>query len=162
MMDQAKCRETMARLLSEECMGLDELSTLLDREHRYLEANDVVSLEGATRERQRCVSRIFRIDEERRTLCRDMGRSLDLTGLQDLIRWCDPKGTLATGWAECSAAAARCRRLNDRNGALVGARLKHVEARLGTLIDSRRESVTYGPRGAYSHAAAGRVLATEA
>jgi flagella synthesis protein FlgN len=161
-MDQAKCRDKLGRLISDENAALNELSTLLNREHGFLEANDVVSLEGATRERQRCVARIFRVDEERRALCRDLGRPLDLKGLEDLIRWCDPKGTLAGRWAECSDAAGKCRTLNDRNGALVAARLKHVQARLGTLIDSRREAVTYGPRGAYSQASSGRVVATEA
>jgi len=161
-MDQTECREKLGRLISDECTALKELSTLLDREHGFLETNDVGSLEGATRERQRCVARIFRVDEERRALCRDLGRPLDLKGLEDLIRWCDPKGTLAGRWAECSDAAARCRRLNDRNGALVAARLNHVQARLGTLIESRRGAVTYGPRGAYGQASSGRVIATEA
>ena len=161
-MDQAKCREKLGRLISDESTALNELSTLLDREHGFLQENDVVSLEGATRERQRCVARIFRVDEERRGLCLDLGRPVDLEGLEDLIRWCDPKGTLASLWAECSEAAAKCRKLNDRNGALVAARLKHVQARLGTLIESRREAVTYGPRGAYSQASSGRVVTTEA
>lgn len=161
-MDQTQCREKLGHLINDESLALNELSTLLDREHGFLEANDVVSLEGATRERQRCVARIFRVDEERRTLCRDMGRSADVKGLEELLRWCDPKGTLAGSWAICSEAAAHCRSLNDRNGALVAARLKHVQARLGTLISSRREAATYGPRGAYSQAPTGRVLTTEA
>src|SRR5580698_2598097 len=123
MMDQAQCREKLGRLISDEATGLNELATLLDREHGFLEANDVTSLEGATRERQRCVARIFRVDEERRALCRDMGRDVDLKGLEDLLRWCDPRGSLAGNWAQCSEAAARARGLNDRNGALVAARL---------------------------------------
>jgi flagella synthesis protein FlgN len=161
-MDQAQCREKLGRLISDECRALNDLSALLDREHGYLHANDALSLEGATRDRQRCVTRMFRVDEERRALCVEMGHSLDLNGLEALIRWCDPKRTLSAGWAECSAAAAHCRQLNDRNGALVAARLQHVQARLGTLIEGRREPVTYGPRGAYGASAAGRVVATEA
>jgi flagella synthesis protein FlgN len=161
-MEPAKCREQLGRLISDEGGALNELSALLELEHGYLEVNDVASLEGATRERQRCVARIFRVDEERRLLCHDLGYSLDLPGLEEMLRWCDPKGTLAAGWAECSAAAAKCRQLNDRNGALVGARLKHVQARLGTLIESRREAVTYGPRGAYAQAPAGRVVTIQA
>src|SRR5215475_661153 len=161
-MDQAQCRAKLGGLMSDEKRALNELSTLLEREHGYLEANDVTSLEGATKERQQCVARIFRVDEERRSLCVTMGYSLDLKGLETLIRWCDPKGTLGAGWAECSAAALRCRQLNDRNGALVAARLKHVQARLGTLIEGRREPVTYGPRGAYGSSSAGRVVAIEA
>ena len=161
-MDQAQCRARLGQLIRAENAALNELSSLLDSEHAYLEANDIVALEGATRERQSCVARIFSIDEERRGICRDTGQPLDLNGLQQLIRWCDPQGALAEAWAESSSAAARCRQLNDRNGALVAARLKHVQARLGTLIESRRETVTYGPRGAYSQAPSGRVLATEA
>jgi len=161
-MDQAQCREKLGRLISDESQALHELSALLDREHGFLQANDVTSLESAARDRQRCVARMFRVDEERRALCVEMGHSLDLKGLETLIRWCDPKGTLATGWAACSAAAAHCRQLNDRNGALVAARLQHVQARLGTLIDGRREPVTYGPKGAYGASSSGRVVATEA
>jgi flagella synthesis protein FlgN len=142
--------------------ALNELATLLDREHGYLVANDVISLEGATRERQRCVARIIRVDAERVALCREMGRPNSPQGLEELVRWCDPQSTLAGGWAKCSAAADRCRRLNDRNGALVGARLQHVQARLGVLINGRRDAVTYGPRGAYAQAGTGRVLTTEA
>jgi flagella synthesis protein FlgN len=165
-MDQPQCRERLARLIHDESKALSELAALLDREHGYLEANDVASLEGACRERQKCVARIFRVDEERCALCRDTGHSQDLKGLEELIRWCDPRGSLAAGWAECSAAADRCRRLNDRNGALVAARLTHVQARLGVLIESRREAVTYGPRGGplvqYSQPSSGCVVATEA
>jgi len=161
-MDPGKCLEQLGRLIVAESQALEELSALLDREHGHLHGNDVVSLEGETRERQRCVARIFKVDEERRSLCREQGYSVDLHGLESLIRWCDPKGTLASGWEKCSAAAAKCRMLNDRNGALVSARLKHVQARLGALIDSRREAVTYGPRGAYAQTSSGRVLATEA
>ena len=161
-MDQTQCREKLGNLIKDENLALNELSTLLDREHGFLEANDVTSLEGATRERQRCVARIFRVDEERRALCRDMGRDVDLKGLEDLLGWCDPRGSLAGSWAQCSEAAARCRNLNDRNGALVAARLKHVQARLGTLISSRRDASTYGPKGAYSQASTGRVLTAEA
>jgi flagella synthesis protein FlgN len=161
-MEPAQCRETLRRLISDEHVALNELATLLDREHGFLVANDVVSLEGATRERQRCVARIFRVDEQRQTLCRDLKQPLDVKGLEAILRWCDPQGTLSANWGECSAAATRCRTLNDRNGALVGARLKHVQARLGTLIDSRRDAVTYGPRGAYGQTPAGRVVTTEA
>jgi len=161
-MDQAQCREKLGHLIEDESRGLKALSLLLEREYAYLETNDVVALEGATRERQLCVARIFRVDEERRALCSALGYPLDLKGLEALIRWCDPRRSLAAGWAECSAAAAHCRTLNDRNGALVAARLQHVQARLGTLIAGRREAVTYGPRGGYGTSSSGRVLTTEA
>jgi hypothetical protein len=52
--------------------------------------------------------------------------------------------------------------LNDRNGALVGTQLQHVRARLGTLIQSSRETLTYRRNGGYGQGTVGRMLATEA
>lgn len=161
-MDQAKVRERMATLISEESSGLAQLGDLLEHEHGLLAAGDVVSLEAAINERQRCVGRISRIDEERRGLCRAFNVSLDAQGLEKLLRWCDPQGTLSARWAECAQAAIRCRVLNDRNGALVSTQLTHVRARLGTLLQSTRETLTYGRRGVYNQGSVGRVLAAEA
>jgi flagellar biosynthesis protein FlgN len=162
MLDAAECRLKLGSLIAEEGQALQQLSALLDHEHRHLLDNDVAALEGAARERQRCVARIVRIDEARRALCLQQGQAADPKGLEQLLHWCDPKRTLAPGLAQCSEAAARCRQANDRNGALVNARLKHVQARLGTLLEGRREAVTYGPRGAYSQATSGSVLTTQA
>ncbi|MBV8742763.1 MAG: flagellar protein FlgN [Sinobacteraceae bacterium] len=160
-MQAAECRGQLARMMSEESSALQELVALLDREYRFLQDNDVAALEGAARERQRCVARIVRIDETRRELCTRLGKSADPQGLEQLLRWCDPQHELASGWAQCCEAAIRCRLANDRNGALVAARLKHVQARLGTLLEGRRDAVTYGPRGACSQASSGRVLTTQ-
>jgi flagellar biosynthesis protein FlgN len=161
-MDQAQCREKMGKLITEESTGLAQLMDLLEHEHGLLVAGDAVALGTAIIERQRCVARIARVDDERRALCRARNYSLDAQGLESLLRWCDPAGTLSTRWAECAAAAARCRMLNDRNGALVGTQLQHVRARLGTLIQSGRETLTYRRNGGYGQGTVGRMLATEA
>lgn len=161
-MDPAKCREQMSRLIAEESGGLVQLTALLEHEHGLLAAGDVVSLQAAINERQRCVGRIARVDDERRVLCRALNFSLDAKGLESLLRWCDPQGTLSSRWAECAAAAARCRMLNDRNGTLVSSQLQHVRARLGTLIQSGRETLTYRRNGGYAQGTLGRMLTTEA
>ena len=161
-MEQEACREQLAKIMANETRLLSELAQLLDREHACLAGEDAAALEKTAQERQRCVSAIYRCDEERRTLCRSTDRPENLQGLQDLMRWCDPKGTLAPGWAQCSAAAANCRKLNDRNGALVNARLKHVQGRLGVLIEGRRDSVTYGRRGNDAPPTGSRLVATKA
>src|SRR3984957_15241094 len=160
-MDPAQCREKMNKLISEEAAGLAELAQLLDNDHGLV-AGDAVALGGAINERQRCVGRVARVDDERRAMCRARNLTLDAKGLESLLRWCDPAGTLAARWAECAAAAARCRMLNDRNGALVGTQLSHVRARLGTLIQSSRETLTYRRNGAYGQGTVGRMLVIEA
>jgi flagellar biosynthesis/type III secretory pathway chaperone len=161
-MNPTQCRERMSKLIAEESAGLGQLGDLLEHEHGLLAAGDVVSLTAAINERQRCVGRIARVDEERRAMCGALNFPLNAQGLEALLRWCDPHGTLASRWAECAAAATRCRVLNDRNGAIVSTRLQHVRARLGTLLQSTRETLTYRRDGAYSQGSVGRVLAAEA
>ena len=161
-MDPNGCRETLATLLAQETGSLETLAALLEREHGHLVANDVVALEAAMAERQICVGALVRVEEERRSLCRMHGQSGDLPGLERLLAWCDPSGSLKSRWAQCAARGARCRELNDRNGALVNARLKRVETLLGVITGRRQEGQTYGPAGAYGTRSAGRVLTVEA
>jgi flagellar biosynthesis protein FlgN len=161
-MDPQTCRAQLDRLIHEETSALSELAILLDREFTHLRDSDVEALGSAMRDRHQCVARILKVDDERRGLCRTLGRSQDLKGLEALLAWCDPHGTLKSAWADCTAAALKCRGLNDRNGAMAGARLQHVQARLNALMDRRRETVTYGPRGTRQVATAGHGLLKEA
>jgi flagella synthesis protein FlgN len=156
------CREALASLLSIEVSSLAELASLLDREHELLVANDVVTLEAVMAERQVSVGRLLRAEEERRNLCRMHGRGVDADGIRQLMAWCDPHGTLKSRWEECAQGAARCRELNDRNGALVIARMKRVESLLTVLTGQPQDAPSYGPKGAYAPVRSGRVLATEA
>lgn len=161
-MDQNSCRDTFARLIGEETDALGELATLLDREYEHLTANAIEELKAAMKQRQSCVTRILRVDEERKALCRKYGKTNDLAGLEQLMLWCDPELTLAEGWRKCTEAATHAQKLNDRNGTVVGVRLTHVRDRLGTLLDGRRSMNTYGRRG--FHAAtvdSGRLLAAK-
>ena len=156
------CREQFAQLLTDELAGLTELAGLLEHEHGLLVANDVAALETAMQVRQGCVTRVMRLDEERRSLCRMLGYAADVSGTERLLRWCDPQSTLAARWAECAARTAKCRELNDRNGALVSARLQRVQTLLGALIGRARESNTYGRRGASEWGSVGSVVTAEA
>lgn len=156
--DSAQCRARTAQLLAEQAAALEELAAFLEREHECLAANDVAGLEAVIEERQRAVARVVRADGERAALCRRLGYEVSPGGLAALIRACDVGGALAAHWAQCTAVAARCRALNDRNGALAGARLRHVRARLATLLHGRGEAVAYGPRGLCDFGSVGRVV----
>lgn len=161
-MEPKACRDALSALLGQEISALDQLAALLAREHELLAKNDVESLEVAMAERQTCVGVIVRAEDERRSLCRMLGYSADLPGLEKLLAWCDPSGSLKSRWADCASRGARCRDLNDRNGALVHARLKRVETLLGVLTGRPGECNTYGRTGAYSAPRAGRVVTAEA
>lgn len=161
-MEVNACREALASILATEAAELAELASLLDREHELLVANDIETLEGVMAQRQIAVGKLLGAEEERRNLCRMHGRGVDAAGVLQLMNWCDSQGTLKARWEECARGAGRCRELNDRNGALVIARMKRVETLLTALTGQPREVPTYGPKGAYAPARSGRVLATEA
>lgn len=146
-MDPGVCREHLTTLLGEEIALLTELEELLRRESGILETSDIQALETTTRARQERVGALAGIEEQRRSLCALHGFSADRAGLEGLMAWCDSQGTLLPRLRECAERAVRCRDLNDRNGIVVGAKLKRVEGMLGALTGRPTRFDTYGPRG---------------
>jgi flagella synthesis protein FlgN len=159
-MDVVRCRDALARLVAAEAAALTELEQILDVEHAALVANDADALIRAGESRQRHVNALVRVEEERRSLCRSMGVPSDRHGLDTLLRKSDASGELTRSWGRCATLAGACRRSNDRNGALVAARMKHVEQVL-TLLTPNAPG-TYGRRGRSLRVGAGRVVATRA
>ena len=160
-MDPNTCRTHLDKLLTEEIAALVQLEDLLDREHALLVDNNIDELEKAGDLRQACVATLIRIEDERRGLCHMMNVPADLSGLERLLGWCDPGRGLQQRWADCAERASRCRNSNERNGALVSARLKRVEGMLDTITGRANQPKTYARQGGY--AASGRssnVLAT--
>src|SRR5512139_2085826 len=96
------CRDHVQKLLSAEIQALALLETLLDREHELLRQNDIEALEKAGAERQESVIELLRVEDERQALCRMLGYPSDLGGLEQLLRWCDPQGSLAKLWGDCA------------------------------------------------------------
>jgi flagellar biosynthesis protein FlgN len=148
-MDPKACHDHLHKLLSEEIAALVQLENLLEREHALLVDNDVEALERAGELRQECVATLVRIDEERRALCLAHNVPADMQGLERLLTWCDQGRDLQGRWAECAERAGRCRNSNERNGALVSARLKRVEGLLDTLTGRANQPKIYGRQGGY-------------
>lgn len=148
-MNPSVCREHLDKLFAEEAGALTRLEELLDKEHEFLLANDVDEFERTGEARQACVANLVRLEDERRSLCRMMNVSADHLGLEKLMTWCDPSRTLKNRVSACSKRAGRCRELNDRNGALVTARLKRVEGLLGVITGRASQPKTYGRQGTY-------------
>jgi flagellar biosynthesis/type III secretory pathway chaperone len=159
--DASACREHIEQLLTQETNELARLETLLDREHELILANDIEELDAAGRVRQSCVGELARIEDERRSLCRMHNLPTDAMGLERLMKWCDPAKSLQRMWAECAKRATACRASNDRNGALVTARLKRVEGLLDVITGRADQPKVYGRQGGYQSPGPGsRVLVT--
>jgi flagellar biosynthesis/type III secretory pathway chaperone len=146
--DQNVCREHLEKLISEESTALARLEGLLDKEHAVLQSNDIDELDRTGEARQACIGELVRIEDERRSLCRMLNVSADPQGLDRLLGWCDPSNKLKRRWASCAERATRCRDLNDRNGALVAARLKRVEGMLDVVTGRTNQPKVYGKHGA--------------
>jgi flagellar biosynthesis/type III secretory pathway chaperone len=154
----------MARILADELAALTLLETLLLSEHTYLKDNDIDGLETASTARQDCVARLMKLGDERRDLCRMLGRGSDLAGLASLVAWCDPQGTMAPLLQEHAQRSATCREQNERNGALVGARMARISNMLGMLAGSAAAPSVYGRNGQHGTTMppAGRLVAARA
>jgi flagellar biosynthesis protein FlgN len=166
-MEPQACRNQLARLLSDETRLLGTLEQQLRREHELLGANDVDALEQVGSARQESVAALLRVDDQRRDLCRLLGRNPDHTGLAALLKWCDPEGSLSAAYSQCAELAQSCRTQNDRNGILVNARLNRVTGMLGMLgagtnvAESRTYAAQHAPRAA-AVASHGRLLSISA
>jgi flagella synthesis protein FlgN len=141
------CREHLGTLLTEEVDALRELEDVLEREHDVLGARNVAAIERTALVRAQMMGDLARTEEQRRTLCTMHGYTPDWLGLESLMSWCDPDGTLLPRLRECAQRATRCRDLNVKNGTLVTARLKQVEGMLSALTGAAGQPVTYGPKG---------------
>jgi flagellar biosynthesis protein FlgN len=141
------CREHLSSLLTEEVDALRELEDVLRREHDVLAAKNVAAIERTALVRAQMMGDLARTEEQRRSLCTMHGYTPDWLGLESLMSWCDPDGTLLSRLRECAQRATRCRDLNEKNGTLVAARLKQVEGMLATLTSGASQPVTYGPKG---------------
>jgi flagella synthesis protein FlgN len=158
-MDPDVCREHLAEVLAEEVTLLSELHGLLEREFEVLASKDPVALEKAILARQERVGALARLEEHRRSFCSMHGYSPDYAGLEKLLVWCDPRGTLVSRLRECAKRAADCRDLNDRNGKVVATKLKRVEGLLEALSGRPSSTAdTYSANGSTSPTRPGRVL----
>ena len=146
--DTEVCREHLGSLLAEEVAALRDLEGVLLREHDVLGARNLAAIERTTLVRAQMMGDLARTEEQRRSLCTMHGYTPDWIGLESLLSWCDPDGTLLSRLRECAQRAMRCRDLNVNNGTMVAARLKQVESMLNALTARENQPVTYGPNGA--------------
>lgn len=162
-MQMHDCRDVLSRLIDEESATLGDLVQLLEREHELLVANrSAEALEDACEARQICMGTLLRVQDERRGLLRLLGLGDSAAALDDLLTRCDPAGELKPRWAATLVNARRCRELNDRNGALVNARMRRVEGLLNVLTGERSLPNLYGPQGQVSASRSTSVVSAQA
>jgi flagellar biosynthesis protein FlgN len=147
-MDPTVIGDHMRDLLAEEAGLLASLEALLGQETEALRGDELPEIERIGTERHRCVDALMRIDSERRAACRLLGIGDDRVRFEELLDRCDHSGALKTRWHAGLEVAARCKDRNERNGAIVAAKLRRVEALLTTVRGGTDNVVpVYGATG---------------
>lgn len=138
----------MGALLDQEAALLARLEALLAEEAETLRGDDFERLERVGQERHGCVGSLMAIDAERRSACRMLGLGEDGPSFESLLDRVDQAGTLKRRWHAGLQVAARCRDRNERNGAVVAARMRRVEALLMAVRGGRDQvAPVYGAGG---------------
>lgn len=147
-MDPTLVADHMRDLLGQEAVLLSDLEALLDKETDALRVDDLAELERIGRERHRCVESLMAIDTERRLACRMLGLGEDGREFERLLDHCDATGQLKSRWHAGLEVAARCKDRNERNGAVVTAKLRRVESLLMTVRGGQNAvAPVYGASG---------------
>jgi len=160
-LEPAQVRAHLQRILAEESVLLSELEQLLQQEAQALDENNLERMTSIGATRHARVQALARLDSERADLCRMLSFGRGVPALERLLEWVDPQGGspssaaarggpgsgIRSGWRANLEVAARCKALNDRNGAIVAARLGHVQRRLQVLRGSAGAPPVYGPKG---------------
>lgn len=144
--DRSDVRQHLERLLAEEAQLLVELKTVLEQETDIVRGDDTDAIQRIGSNRHRCVDRLSRIGVERTDTGRMLSFGSDRAGMEKLLDWVDPTAALRSRWLANLELARRCKALNDRNGAIVAAKLDRVQQLLGKLRGATAPSV-YGPKG---------------
>jgi flagellar biosynthesis/type III secretory pathway chaperone len=141
----ADVRDHVQRMLSEESGLLDSLEQLLKQEAVILRGDDVSAIERIGSSRQQCTSALTRLEAERADSCKMLSFGAGRDEFERLLQWCDPSGELRQAWQRNLTVARRCRDQNDRNGAVVTAKLNHVQ-RMIEAIRGTGPAPVYAPQ----------------
>ena len=116
----ARSAKTLVEVLSQERDLLTSLLDCIGQELNALQANDPTAIESAAADKERLVDALYKRDELRRSLLSKAGLPPDPSGIEDLIRKCDPDPgqSLRDIWYEVGILTRRCHDENARNAQL--------------------------------------------
>lgn len=126
-------QQHLGRILAEESRLLTQLQAVLESETSIVTGEDADAIANIGNNRQRCVDRLTRLGEERCDTSRMLSFGSDPAGLNRMFEWADPSRSLRARWSQNLELARRCKALNDKNGAIVTAKLDRVQQLLHKL-----------------------------
>jgi len=147
---RGEVQQHLSQILAEEAQLLAELESVLQQETHILCGQDAEAIQRIGNDRHRYVDRLSRLGVERTDTGRMLSFGADAVGLNQLFDWADPSQRLRARWSVNLELARRCKALNDRNGAIVAAKLDRVQKLLGHLRGSKPAPVYTSKASRYS------------
>ena len=132
--------------LEQERARVQAFLQLLEREQSALVAGDHDNLLSFTEQKAAQILELRRLSDARSRLLATHGLRADRDGMSAWIEQ-HADSSARRVWNEIKSLGAQVRALNEINGALVAARLKHNQAAITALQAAARTSGVYGPDG---------------
>jgi flagella synthesis protein FlgN len=140
----------MLSALAAEVAVLSRFVELLRREQASLASGIMDPLPAFTAEKARIVIELQQTGARRTAMLRAAGLDPDSAGMSAWLgkQPADLRPALQRGWRAFLALVAESRQLNDTNGVIVRARLKHNQQALAVLAGAAGTAGLYGADGA--------------
>jgi flagellar biosynthesis/type III secretory pathway chaperone len=153
-------RDGVAALVTETLAAARALERALTEERRALERQQPDALSAATAAKATAVAALERLEERRRTLCREVDHPTPPARMPALLSRCGAPARALADWRELLGVLEAAARLNAANGAVIHLRREQVAGALSILRGaSAGAGDTYGPAGARAPGTARRELA---
>ncbi len=136
------------------------LCQCLAEEQMALGGSDADLLAQVTATKTALLGELEVIEQQRRTLCRQLGSGDDRAAMESLMARLEaPNGSLHRQWQALSDTLRECQQANQANGLIVSAMQRRVRQTLGLLRGTDPDNATYGPGGAAQYSATARAIA---
>lgn len=135
--------------LEAECRGFEEFCGILQAEERALAAGEIDKLGHLAQLKSDKVVQLSRLAERRNRILAAQSLGSDRQGM---ARWielyaADERNGTENTWRRLLEIAERAQRLNDQNGAMIEAKLRHNQKALMVFQSAATQLDLYGPDG---------------
>lgn len=140
--------------------ALEKFLLILENEQQVLKRAEVDKLPNIARSKSELLVTLSQLGTSRETYLKRNGIESDAASIAQFIHL-GVHGTpshLMEKWEKLLAAAKRAQELNQLNGAMIEAMVKHNQQALAILQDAAQQNGLYGPDGHSRAMGAGRQL----
>lgn len=140
-------RETLTQILAE----LQRMQLVLEREALALKDRNAEILEQSAQEKQALTYTLDALSQRHAEILRMRDLPAGKEGIERLLSALPPSApaalNLVTIWQDVQFATARCRKLNEANGAYIALLRQHVQRSLDVIHGQPSQDFVYGPDG---------------